>query len=373
MSNKVPSTAVIHEEQNVWGTDRIPMGCQNCQRTLLNPPQAVETICPLCRQGTLQPQDVRMRPGEPEKLLPFRITRSDLVQIYETFISPVWINPDDLKADRLLSRTQRLFWPLWLVDTQVSGQWQMEAGFDYQVQSTKETFDNGQWVSRTQIEDRVRWEPRLGEITTRVENVAVPALEEHGNRQDLTGTYHHGAAQAFSPQLLGDAALEVPDLPPEDAWPTALPLIKKRLAEVCARAAGAGHQRNFAVKASYQSQHWTQYLLPMLTTYYFDDNGQPHILVVNGESGAIQGPRLASRKKGNQIGLILCAAAVGLFLLALIGFLLTAIFPPAGLIGAFLGFLGLITGGAALVPFIWPAQWNRKQQGPHLVNRRRSQ
>lgn len=373
MSDIPPQAAIIKETEKLWGTDLIPVGCPHCQRVFLMPAWAGETSCPLCRQGKLQPQDVRMRPAEPEKLLPFRITKADLENIYDAFISPVWLKPEDFKPDRLLRRTQPIFWPLWLVDTLVTGHWQMEAGFDYQVQSTKETYANGQWISRKQIEGRVRWEPRLGKVNTQVENVSVPALEEHENRQALTGGYHHKSAQVFSPKLLGEAILEAPDLPPEDAWPTALPLIKNRLAAVCARAAGAGHQRNFAVKASYQDQHWTQYLLPMFTTYYLDDDAQPHILVVNGETGSIQGPRLASRKKGNQIGLIIAASAAGLFLLALIGLILSMVFPPAGLIAAVLGFLGLIVGGAALIPLIWPAQWNRKQRGLHLVTGRHTQ
>ena len=373
MSDLSPRTAVIRETENVWGTDRIPMGCPHCQRVFLIPLQVGEPTCPLCHQGTLQSQDVRMRPAEPENLLPFRITRTDLGQIYDTFISPVWLKPQDLMTERLLKRTQAVFWPLWLVDTRVSGHWQMEAGFDYQVQSTKETYSNGQWESRKQIEDRIRWEPRLGKLTTQVENVAVPALEEHENRQELTGGYHHEAAQAFSQQVLGDTVLELPDLPPEDAWPTAVPLIKNRLAGICASAAEAQHQRNFAVKASYHDQHWTQYLLPLFTTYYLDDDSQPNILMVNGETGTVQGPRMASQKKGNRIALILAAVSIIVFLLALFSFLLTTVFPPAALIAAVLGFLGLITGGAALVPLIWPAQWNRKQRGLHLVTRRHSQ
>jgi hypothetical protein len=36
----------------------------------------------------------------------------------------------------------------------------------------------------------------------------------------------------------------------------------------------------------------------MYTTHYTDDEGNPQVLVVNGETGAIHGPRLASRQRG---------------------------------------------------------------------------
>jgi len=365
-----PQAEIIEETQTLWASGRQPMGCPNCQRVFLVPTVSVHKLCPICRQGTLQSQPVRMRAAEPEKILPFQVRKSHLESIYDDFLDDVWFKPDDFNLQYLIQRTQPIFWPQWLVDTNISGNWQMEAGFDYQVESTKESYANGQWFSRKQIEDRVRWEPRLGEIDTRLENIHVPALEEHENRSLLTGTYRHQKTQNFDPQMLENAFLEVPDRPPSEAWQAALTQVKKEAAKSCAQAAGAGHQQNFALRANYQNQHWTQYLLPMYTTYYLDDEGHPQIIVVNGETGTIQGPRLASQKKGAQIALILGAVAVGLFILAVIGFVFMAIFPPAGLVAAFLSLLGFGVGCGALFPAIWPVQWNRKQTGPRIRMRK---
>jgi len=68
--------------------------------------------------------------------------------------------------------------------------------------------------------------------------------------------------------------------------------------------------------------------------------------------------------------LILGAVAVGLFILAVIGFVFMAIFPPAGLVAAFLSLLGFGVGCGALFPAIWPVQWNRKQTGPRIRMRK---
>jgi len=303
-----------------------------------------------------------MRLSDPERILPFKTSKAHLPSIYSGFAASIWIRPKDLMPEILLERTQPIFWPLWLVDCDVVGQWQMEAGFDYQVESAKETYSNGQWVSRKQIENRIRWEPRVGEVDTHVDNVPVPALEEVQKRQKMTGPYPLDKAQDYDPAAVGSAILEVPDLPPAEAWPFALPEINKTLAKLVTRAASAQHQRNFAIKANYQHQHWTQFLLPMYTTYYLDDDGKPQVLFINGMNGSIQGPRPASQKRGQKIAGILAAIAGGLFLLALIGFLLTAIFPPVSLLAAFLGVLGLGAGIAAIVPLVWISQWNRQQQ-----------
>jgi len=53
----------------------------------------------------------------------------------------------------------------------------------------------------------------------------------------------------------------------------------------------------------------------------------------------------------------------------LIGLLLAAVFPPAGLLGAFLGILGLGVGLGAIIPAVWPGQHNRKQRDLRIIRK----
>ncbi len=361
MADQKTSSDIIQETQMLWGTERQPLGCPHCRRVFLASQAKLGKPCPFCRQGRLESQPARMRLAEPEKILPFKFGKRDLQSIYENFVSGVWIKPEDFTAENLFRRTVPVFWPLWLVDCDIHGHWQMEAGFNYQVESAKEYYAGGQWQSRKQIETRLRWEPRLGEITHHVDNVAVPALEEHQNRWQMTGGYKLDRAEPFDPGEETNALLEVPDLPPEDAWQLAQPKVDQTAAHICEDAAGADHSRNFALKADYQHLNWTQFYLPLYATVYKDDLGQPQILIVNGETGRIQGPRLASPKRGLRIAGIIAALSGVLLVLALISGLLTALFPPAAIIAALLGLMGFGLGIAAIVPAVWPGQWNRKQ------------
>ena len=363
-------TVILEENQSLWGNSRQPVGCPHCKRVFLVPSDQVGALCPLCRTGQLESQPARIRPGIPEKWLPFTISRDRLQRIYQEFVAGVWIKPQDFTPETLVSRTKPLFWPLWLVDATLEGHWQMEAGFDYQVESTKEFYQNDSWVSRKQIEDRIRWEPRLGEINTRVDNIPAPALEDHRNRFAMTGDYPLQNMHNVDLANLGKDPVECPDLPPENAWPLAKPHLDQAAGEICCQAAGAQHQQNFAIRADYTNRNWTQYLLPIYTTHYLDDEGQPQVLVINGQTGTIQGPRLASRKRGRQIAGIMAAVAGGLLFLALVGLLLTTVFPPAGVLGALIGVVAFGVGIGAIIPAVWPAQWNRKQEdGPRLAEK----
>lgn len=370
MTDHVPTAEIIPEDQTLWHTDRQPAGCSQCHRVYLVVPEADSTTCPFCRRGELKPQPVYTQRADPERVLPFRVSKQNLLSIYERFVAGVWIKPEEFTPETLLKNSRPVFWPLWLVDSDVSGHWQMEAGFDYQVESAKEVYTGSGWESRKQIENRVRWEARVGMIETRVDNVITPALEEHQNRLQMTGKYPIRDAVDFDPDLLGSALLELPDVPPEDAWPLAKPDFDQTLAKICRKAAGAQHAREFTINAQFGNQNWTEFFLPLYATHYTDDEGQPQVVIVNGETGAVHGPRLASHKRGAKIAGIIGAISGVLFLFALIGLLLTVVFPPAALIGGLLVFLGLAAGIFAIVTAVWPGQWNRNQTGPRIVERK---
>jgi len=370
MSDQTPAAEIFQETQGLWGTDHQPMGCPHCHRVFLVIPEKNGMRCPFCGVSSLESQPARMRPAEPEKVLPFKVSQHQLQSIYQDFTSGIWIKLPDFTPENLLARSVPVFWPLWMVDCDIDGHWQMEAGFDYQVESSKDYYASGRWQSRKQIETKIRWEPRLGEISYHVDNITIPALEEHENRLLMTGGYHLDRASGFNPEHLGSAVMEVPDLPPENAWPVAKPRVDQVVGEVSAQAADAQHSRNFAIKADYSHLNWTQFYLPLYATCYEDDDGNPQIVIVNGSTGAIHGPRLASPKRGRRIAGIVAAAAVALLLLTLIGVLLSSAFPPAGIIAALLGVLGFGTGIAAIIPAAWPAGWNRGHGSPKITLKR---
>jgi len=369
MTDQTPSIQIVEEGQTLWHTNRQPAGCSRCRRAYLAHPDYQGATCPICRQGTLEAQPALMRLADPEQVLPFQITMQALLPTYQRFVSGVWIKPEDFNPETLLNNTRPVFWPLWLVDSDVSGRWHMQAGFDYQVESAKEVYVGGRWESRNQIEKRVRWEPRAGQLETRIQNVVTPALEEHANREIMTGKYQHDRALPYDPDLLGSAFLELPDLPPEVAWPLARPDFDQALANLCQKAAGAQHQRDFAIDAQFERQNWTELFLPMYATHYTDDEGQPQVVIINGETGEIRGPRLASRKRGSRIAGIIGGVAGFMFTLTLIGLLLTMVFPPAAIIAVLCGILGLSLGILAIVIAVWPGQWNRTQNGPRITDR----
>jgi hypothetical protein len=102
------------------------------------------------------------------------------------------------------------------------------------------------------------------------------------------------------------AALRIPDVPPESAWPIAREKLEGRAAQDFAKAAGGQHYRSVVLQANYTDLNWTQLFLPLFVSYYTADDGQRCPVYINGQTGTISGVRLASQRKGLAVGWHTC-------------------------------------------------------------------
>ena len=357
-----PAAQVLDSLSSLWGLPLQPAGCQVCKQVyLLNPGQENQP-CPVCGQASLTPQPAWLRPAAPECVLPFNPNLSRQVPaILEAFLKDVWLKPDDFNSAALQQRLRPLYWTRWLVDGQVAGSWQAEAGFDYQVKSSQEAYVNGSWASRELVETRVRWEPRLGQIKREYQNIGVPAFSRQVQMDAMLGGYDTRQVSAYAPAMVGQAAIHAPDLQPDEVWQTAQHLFDQSAAADIQTACQAQHNRNVSLRATYESLNWTQLLLPLYCTSYRDDDGVVHPIFINGQTGQIGGVRLASQRKGWQWAGILGGSALAALLVAVLFFLAGALFPPAAALGIILVIAAIALGISAIFPAVSPWQWNRSQ------------
>jgi hypothetical protein len=357
----LPASQIVDSSAPVWRLPHVPAGCEKCNTVFLVPPERVGQACPYCAQGRLAAQTARVRPEAPERLLPFQKQSAQLRSPLGSFCD-FWLRPDDLTAENLLKRLTPLYWPMWLVDSDLTANWQAEAGFDYQVKSSRENYGSGQWQTQEVVETRIRWEPRAGQMQRHYDNAVVPGFSAEKAVGRRVGRYPIEQAQAFDPAQHGASVMLLPDLPPESVWPQAESRLLETAAAECQQAAGAQHLRNFTAQTDYTHLNWTLFLLPLYTTWYRAEDGQLEVVYVNGHSGVVGGRRWAAQKKGWTWGGILGGIAVAALLLAAFLGLVGALFPPALALAALVGFLALALGVAAIAPVVWAWQWNNGQR-----------
>lgn len=312
-----------------WGQGVVCFVCQNCDWRFLVDTGNIPQECPHCHAPQIaqyQGEDFRQMADfikPPELHLPFSFPQAQLTEKIQNFAKNIPFAPDDLRLDNLQNRLQKIYLPLWLVDSQVSATWQSECGYYYQVKSHQEKYSGGRWQTQEVIETRTRWEPRLGRLERSYQNIAAPALEEHRALMAALGNYEYKKAQPVTPQsLLQNAGksplISIPSRDKDDTWPDTLPRFQEQAAEESRQACAADQIREFRWKPEFSNQNWTLFLLPMWSSYYLDDENKAQSILVNGQSGQMSGIRRASMKKAKKVSL-------SIFIAALIAFALTSV------------------------------------------------
>lgn len=276
--------------------------------------------------------------------------------------------PSDLKAGKLRQRLQTVCVPRYLVDAGVEATWQADAGFDYEVVSHEEHFDDSRkrWATREVIEPRIRWEPRLGKLDRRYDNIVAPALDEDPEIRGTLGAFDSKAVERFRADAVDRALVRLPNRSPADAWPDAEPGFRHAATAECQETARADHIRDFRWSPRFKEKNWTQLLLPVYSTFYLDDDNVPRPVLIHGQSGQVCGIRRASMKRARRIAMVLFILALIAFIggvaFATMGFLL-----PHGGLQSF-GIMGIITGmlvaiaGIAPPALAWGFNYSQRQQ-----------
>ena len=357
-----PSTA--------WGTALEAAVCERCDHRFLIPAGNHPVICPSCFRGMLTRQPETEINVQPELVLPFRVQEQTILQAFSRFTADLWFAPEDLTPVNLRGRLQRVYQPVWLVDGKIHSLWQAEAGYNYEVVSHQNRYEDygGGWTEKKVKENRVRWEPRVGRLQRVYQNIAAPALEQPHALFQKVGQYPYNAAQQYTVQALTGSsesgavsqpvvvsmpwAVSLPEREPQDAWPDALPVFQAAAAEDCRQACAADHLREFKWQPEFQAKNWTLLLLPLLTSYYVDDEKNPQVVLMHGQTGKLFGVRRASKQSAQKTAVWLGVFSVLLFVLSLAGSafsLLAPILLPLVAIGWLMA-IGL--GVGAVVPFL---------------------
>jgi hypothetical protein len=346
-----------------------PAGCPVCEQVHLVDDDLLETPCLACAEGTLEPQPAKVSPEPPELYVPFGLTPAELRPKLKSFIRPVWFKTRELHVNTLMSRLTRVWVPMWLVDALVVGKWEGEVGYNYEVKSSQEHFKAGKWTTEELIETRIRWEPRVGQICREVHNVAVRALDGHDQLETTVGIYDLRQAVPFERPVLVESSIRVADLRPQAAWMDAVSMIKSRVASYCRDAVGSDHMGEFFLQVEHQNLNWTWLLLPLYVTWYTDSSGKRRIITISGQTGKMNGARMASVKKGLVWASIILLLATTIGVVGLLSALLAIAFPPIVIVSLIILAFSFVFGCFAIWPVVRPWRWNKQENTSWLVKR----
>ena len=331
-----------------WEEQLSPYACGTCQGVFLIPPASSKERCPYCHHEGLMSlgadlfSDQDLYTQQPEGYLSSQLGQEKLQQQLEKFKNEIPFKPEDLTLEKLKQRSSLIYLPIWWVDVSTQAVWNAEMGFDYQVVSHQEYFNNEQWETKEHLRTQVRWEERLGKIDFTFDNTPVPAMEHWEELIAAIGDFPVQQALPYQAEKLKGTAYQFPSIVPKDAWATAAPTLHKLAAHTCKEAASAQHVRRFHWQPEFGKQTWTQVLVPVYTSYYLDDEQQVHPILIHGLTGKLIGRKRASVKRAKRIASIM----------GLIGLAILATIVGGGLMGEYLAPQEAIGVGSVLVTLL---------------------
>ena len=334
--------------------------CEKCDWVYLAETSNTAVACPHCYQAkltVLEADDIpKVYPPElvAEFILPVENVRKQLDQ----FAASITLAPTDLKTDNLMTRLRQMYVPIWLVDSSVRSIWQAEMGYNYKVVSHQEQYTGNQWQTFEQTETKVRWEQRLGKLNRRYHNITAPALEEHTILAKKMGSFDlkGDAVKKYQPQYIEKILVRVPNRDTADAWSDAQPRFQENAIQECQKAGAGDHIRQFQWSPDFTDQNWTQLLLPLYSTCYYDDDHVARPILLNGRTGQIDGIKRASMRRAKKITRNLALLAGLFFIIAL------ALFFYRPGFAILLGMLTIALGIGAITPIAIVSQFNRRQK-----------
>ena len=280
--------------QRDWGVPLRAAVCEICNLTFLIHTADNKLTCPVCFQAQLEHLEGDLAAlqhlSPPEMIIPWAISPGRMGQLIDDFASgiPFCAARSDHCQSEPKNKTRIL--TRWLVDVKTEANWNAEMGFNYQVVSHQERFDQnrGGWKTQQVEEQRIRWEARLGDLERSYQNIAAPALDGNTHLSKFADHSKHGSGLPYESQALGSGIVCLPNRSKQDAWKQALPALQYVAADECRKASVADHVRQFDWSPKFDEQHWTLLLQPIATTYYLDDEQKAQPMLIHGQSGQVK-------------------------------------------------------------------------------------
>ncbi|MFK7803514.1 MAG: hypothetical protein AB8G95_17900 [Anaerolineae bacterium] len=304
-----------------WEDGLLLASCNNCGITLMQPADMMSQSCVHCGAVMLEEIDPEAdRPphlAPPELVLNLKKDRSRAESELAAWVKKFYFPPADLDATKLNQRMRLVYVPAWLMDTTLETIWMADAGYNYDVVSSREKLRGSQWSTEQVTRTKKDWEGRAGNLTLRYDNLPADAIEDELHFWNMVQLRKSGdrfvkTAAPFTQREAEPAAFLLPSRIPADAVNDMLPVLMERAKADVQVACRADQVRNFNWAPKIQEQNWTQMLIPVWSTWYLDEDDRTRMVFLNGVTGHGWGEKIPSMKRTWRVGLYFLIAALAL-------------------------------------------------------------
>ncbi|MEM6519299.1 MAG: primosomal protein N' (replication factor Y) - superfamily II helicase [Cyanobacteria bacterium P01_C01_bin.70] len=266
--------------------------CNGCHALISFEPPEVAGDCPFCGTHiTAQPKtaDPVITPGG---ILPFKLDRKAGRQTLTKWLSTRWFAPSSLKQLAQHEALTGMYLPFWTFDAHTRTSYSGQRGDYYYVTKTRRVRNSdGEWETKTYKERRTRWTSVSGNVSCAFDDVLIPAVRSV-NLQRLAqlGPWPLKHLVAYDPAFLQGFRAQRYQVSLASGHSKAKDEMGNRIYSAICSDIGGDEQRVHSRNTTYRNETFKHILLPVwMATYRFKN--KPYQVMINGESGKIQGDR----------------------------------------------------------------------------------
>jgi hypothetical protein len=285
--------------------------CPSCGAQTRFEGHVVGDRCAFCATPLLLDQAHVERLIRPQAVLPFALDKTAAQRVFAQWVGSRWFAPNALKATvRAADGVKGVYMPWWTYDAATVTTYRGERGVHRRVAEVRPNATAQGGVPTTRVV--TDWSPAAGAVAVPFDDLLVagsPSVPPH-----LARVLDRWALDRLRPpadELLAGFSVEVYRHGLEDGFGQARTAMTPVIDAAIARDIGGDAQRIHARQTVVDEIRFKHLLMPVwIGSYRF--NGKPYQIVVNGQSGEVEGDRPWSALK---IALAVVAALIVLFVL----------------------------------------------------------
>ncbi|WP_333685228.1 TFIIB-type zinc finger domain-containing protein [Pontibaca methylaminivorans] len=286
------------------------VSCPNCGAQVEFAPDSHASECPFCATPVVTDTGAQRR-IKPRGVLAFALDEPSARKAMTGWLGRLWFAPNGLREfARSGRRMQGVYVPYWTFDADTRSFYDGERGTVYY--TTRTVTRNGR-----RVEERVanvRWSPASGTVTRFFDDVLVLASHSLPKRYtDALEPWDLGALAPYRPQYLAGFHAEGYTVDLGEGYGEARARMQQVIESDVRHDIGGDRQRVHRIETQISDATFKHVLLPVWMAAY-KYRGKTYRLVVNGQSGRVQGERPWSVIK------ILFALLVGAILLGIFAY-----------------------------------------------------
>ena len=286
------------------------MECEGCGAMVEVDATSTATTCPYCGSHyVLLKKQIDLI--IPDGVIPFKIDKNDVDNIFRQWIKKRWLAPNVLKTLYQKDKIQGIYMPYWTFDANTSTSYTAMGGIDHKVE-----YEDSEGQKHERIE--TNWYPINGHINHYFDDILIRASNKLSEGLlEWIEPYNTKDILSYSPDYMSGYCSEIYTIDIEDAHNNAINKMKNDIYFMAQRDILKRYDRvrSISFKTYFSDETYKHIFIPVYSTAYIYKDKQYNVLI-NGETGKIKGEYPKSPVKIAVIIILILCILLAIYILS---------------------------------------------------------